>query len=121
MAVPKSICTGSESSDDEIGLPTFQDQTVTISQDGGFESFDTFLDLIAAERLSKMPRSGSQWDRVLKHAEVFANQIVLVHRMLEDWQPQSETELASFWANCRLLLEVRPYRSPYHIACLLTT
>lgn len=75
------------------------------------ESMDTFLDQIATERLAKMPRSGSQWDRALRDAELFANHVAVYQRMLDEYLPSSKIATASLWTNCRLLLEVWTYSS----------
>ncbi len=103
--VPGSIYSDSESSDDDAMEPLDQQPEVE-KQDLVSESIDTFLDQIATERLSRMPRSGSQWDRALRDAESFANHVSVYQRMLEEYLPSSRIATASFWTNCRLLLEV---------------
>jgi len=109
-AVPGSIYSDSESSDGDAMEPL--DQQPEVEQlDLTSESIDTFLDQIATERLSRMPRSGSQWDRTLRDAESFANHVSVYQRMLEEYLPSSKIATASLWTNCRLLLEVWTYSS----------
>lgn len=115
-AVPGSIYSDSESSDGDAVEPVDQ-QPGTEQQNLTSESVDTFLDQIATERLSKMPRSGSQWDRALRDAELFANHVSVYQRMLEEYLPSSKIATASLWTNCRLLLEVWSYSSLWQDHC----
>ena len=105
MAIPGSIYSDSESSNDNA-MEHLDQQTGIEQQEIMSDSIDTFLGHIAAERLSKMPHSGSQWDRVLRDAESFASHVSLYQRMLEEYLPSSKAAGASLWTNCRLLLEV---------------
>ena len=79
MAIPGSIYSLSDSSSDD---GYFDPHPKT--QPGIPDSVDAFLDVIAAERLTRMPHNGSPWDRVLKHAESFANYASQYQRMLEE-------------------------------------
>ena len=81
-------------------------QGITLEQDAQRQSVDAFLDLIAAERLSRMPHSGSEWDCVLRNAESFARYVACYQRVVEEYLPSSDTATAAFWTNCCLLLEV---------------
>lgn len=103
--VPGSIYSDSESSDGDAMEPLHQQPEIE-QEHLHLESMDTFLDQIATERLSKMPRNGSPWDRALRDAEYFANHVSVYQRMLEEYLPSSKIATASLWTNCRLLLEV---------------
>ena len=70
-------------------------------------SIDIFLDYVAAERLRRMPKRGALWDKVLKWAEYFANQVSIYQRCIEGFVPHSTESAQSVWASCRLLLQVR--------------
>jgi len=109
-AVPGSIYSDLESSDGDVMQPLDQQSEVE-QQDLTSESIDNFLDQIATERLSRMPRSGSHWDRALRDAESFANHISVYQRMLEEYLPLSKIATASLWTNCRLLLKLWTYNS----------
>jgi len=115
-AVPGSIYSDSESSDGDAMEPLDQQPEIE-PQDLTSESIDTFLDHIATERLSRMPHSGSQWDRALRDAEFFANHVSVYQRMLEEYLPSSKIATASLWTNCRLLLEVWTYSSLWQDNC----
>lgn len=57
-------------------------------------SIDDFLDYVAAERLRRIPHQGGRWDRVLKWAEYFADQVsnfeYVVHGFLANSLDTSE-------------------------------
>jgi len=116
QAIPGSIYSDSESSDGDAMEPLDQQPEIE-QQNLTSESIDTFLDQIATERLSKMPRSGSQWDRALRDAELFANHVSVYQRMLEEYLPSSKIATASLWTNCCLLLEVWSYSSLWQDRC----
>ena len=69
-------------------------------------SLDDFMSHVAAERLARMPHSGSPWDRTLRDAESFAVHISQFHSFVNVFLPQSSTAAELIWANSRLLLEV---------------
>lgn len=82
-SIPESIYSLSNSSDEVVGYFD-QHQNTSTQPDMATDSVDTFLALIAAERLSRMPHNGSSWDRVLKDAEAFANNVAVYQRMLQE-------------------------------------
>ena len=67
---------------------------------------DDLLSHIAAERLARMPHSGSSWDRTLRDAELFAVHISQFHKFVNRFLSQSSFAAELIWANSRLLLEV---------------
>ena len=67
---------------------------------------DDLLSHIAAERLARMPHSGSSWDRTLRDAESFAVHISQFHIFVKGFLTQSSIAAELIWANSRLLLEV---------------
>ena len=69
-------------------------------------SLDDLLSHIAAERLARMPHSGSPWDRTLRDAESFAVHISQFHDFVSVFLTQSSVAAELIWANSRLLLEV---------------
>ena len=82
-SIPESIYSLSNSSDEAVGYFD-QHQNTRTQPHIAIDSIDTFLALIAAERLSRMPHNGSLWDRVLKDAEAFANHVSVYQRILEE-------------------------------------
>ena len=132
-AMPRYTYPGSESSDEEEHtIPTAKDalpvqQPITYVQDAvdaarqklaheldcmdqnlwNGISLDDLLSHIAAERLARMPHSGSPWDRTLRDAESFAVHISQFYDFVNVFLPQSSIAAELIWSNSRLLLEVR--------------
>lgn len=83
-SIPESLYSLSNSSNDDAVGYFDQHQNTRMQPDLAHGSVDTFLAHIAAERLSRMPHSGSIWDLVLKDAESFASNTSVYQRMLEE-------------------------------------
>jgi len=74
-------------------------------------TIDDFLDYVAGERLRRIPHQGGRWDRVLKWAEYFANQLShfeqIVHGFLKGSSEASEVAYVSL----RALLDLGPHQA----------
>ena len=75
-----------------------------------FESmtFESYLNFVTHERLTRMPHRGSPWDRVLKNAEYFGVQLAAFAESVSPFVECSDDALATGLASARLLIEVSP-------------
>lgn len=71
------------------------------------ESVEDFLEFIDTERLRRIPRQGSGWDRVLKWAEYFAGLVAAYQESVGEFVLQSEEAAKVVWSLCQKLLLVR--------------
>ena len=69
-------------------------------------TFDSYLQFITHERLTRMPHRGSRWDRILKNAEFFGVQLAAFSEGVSPIVTGSDDALATGLANARLLIEV---------------
>ena len=69
-------------------------------------TFDSYLQFITHERLTRMPHRGSRWDRILKNAEFFGVQLAAFSEGVSSIVTGSDDALATGLANAKLLIEV---------------
>ena len=73
---------------------------------GGSQTFDDFLDALENERLRHMPHDGSEWDKVLRWAESFAEYMYMFHESVKSFMEHSEEATRLIWGSCLSLLQV---------------
>ena len=69
-------------------------------------SIEELLDYIAAERLRHLPPRGSRWDRVLKYAVLFADEVNAYQQSVSSFLSHHEEAARLVWRSCRILLQV---------------
>lgn len=81
-------------------------RTVINIQELTGNSVKSVLDFIAADRLRRVPHSGSRWDRILRLAEHFAIRISLYQDAVGRMFPGSSDAAGMIWGSCGELLKV---------------
>lgn len=69
-------------------------------------SFSDLVQWIRSERLTALPHKGSSWDKVLIHAQYFAEQVHGFDAAVQGFVNDSEAAAGLAYGHCRLLLEV---------------
>ncbi|KAI1260279.1 hypothetical protein F5Y18DRAFT_259226 [Xylariaceae sp. FL1019] len=76
----------------------------------GFSALDTshagLLDWIREERVARLPRRGSAWDRVLISVHYFAVQVNRLSEAIESFTPECGAASNLLYGQCLLLLEI---------------
>ncbi|KAI9762962.1 MAG: hypothetical protein M4579_000025 [Chaenotheca gracillima] len=74
----------------------------------GVSTLESFLELIAVERLRSMPHQGSKWDKVLRLAGSFASNVDVYSHAISTGVQHAHESARIVWSCCRLLLELGP-------------
>lgn len=69
-------------------------------------SIESFLDIVATERLRRMPQRGSRWDKVLKWAEMFTSQVSIYQESVSPFVLHSREAAELVYRSCSALLQV---------------
>ncbi|KAK5987204.1 hypothetical protein PT974_11325 [Cladobotryum mycophilum] len=72
----------------------------------------TYLQFISDERISHMPRQGSDWDRVLRSAQFFGLQIWSFGERVDVFIPGKTNPACAALAACQILLEIGHGQAP---------
>ncbi len=87
-------------------------KTIILSLDGYEESIfrnanlRAYLQHVATERLIDMPRRGTDWDRVLRTAHFFGQQIWAFGEQVGQFATSGKEAASTSLVGCRILLEV---------------
>ena len=74
-------------------------------------TIDQFLDYVAGERLRRIPHQGGRWDRVLKWAEYFADQVSIFESVVSGFLKGSQEASQIAYVSLRSLLDLGPHQA----------
>ena len=75
-------------------------------------NLESYLSLIAEERLIHMPRRGSDWDRVLRAAQFFGLQLWSFGERIGEFCPGTNACSVAALGSCQVLVEVQMHSLP---------
>lgn len=109
---PVKVSQGEQITFVKVAFPGFQRKLREELKSSGDEwhadgvSIENFLSYIGGERLRRMPRKGSRWDKILKWAEFFATSLSFFEELVEGFLSFSKEAVELIFGCLRVLLQV---------------